>query len=145
LKPEEFFWQRLRVYPQLEARLRCGRLVRPVYARARLGYRTVTLVRSGLLLTGDATGYLNPILGDGILMALRSAEVASEVAEGAFARRDFSIRQLADYERRWRRARWPRVMIGRALIAMNHRQQIIDRLGHIASLRRMLLDTLMRP
>jgi flavin-dependent dehydrogenase len=145
MKPEAFFWQRLRGYPQLEARLRAARVVRPAYARARLGYRTVAIARSGLLLVGDATGYLNPILGDGILMALRSAELASEVAVQAFAHRDFSMKQLAVYERRWRWTRWPRVAIGRTLIAMHRRPQVVDRLGHVTSLRRMLLNTLMRP
>ncbi|HZB96515.1 MAG TPA: hypothetical protein VE268_11180, partial [Herpetosiphonaceae bacterium] len=145
LKPEAFFWQWLREYPQLEARLHAARIVRPPYARARLGYRTVAIARSGLLLVGDATGYLNPVLGDGILMALRSAELASEVAMKAFAHRDFSMKQLAVYERRWRRTRRPRVVIGRSLIAMYRRPQVINRLGHLTPLRRMLINTLMRP
>jgi flavin-dependent dehydrogenase len=145
LTPEEFFWRRLGSYPELEARLRAGRVVQPPYARARLGYRTTTLARDGLLLIGDAAGYLNPILGDGILMALCSAEIASEVAADAFDRGDFTKITLAQYERRWRRARWSRLALARALIAAHRYPALIDRLGHIAALRRLMIHALTRP
>ena len=145
LRPEEFFWSRLRSYPELEARLRLGELVRPAYARARLGYRTAHIAQSGLLLIGDAAGYLNPILGDGILMALRTAEIASEVAAGAFACGDFSTRQLQRYERRWRSARRARLWIGRTLITAHRYPWLVNRLGQIAPLRQILLRALMQP
>ncbi len=145
LKPEEFFWESLRAHPALESRLRSARIVRPPYARARLGYHTTAIARSGLLLVGDAAGYLNPILGDGILMALRSAAAAGDVAARAFERGNFSGAELQRYERRWRLVRRPRVAIGRALIAANGRQCLLGGLGHVASLRRLLLTILMRP
>ena len=142
---EEFFWGRLRSYPELETRLRAAHVVQPPYARARLGYRTTTIARDGLLLIGDAAGYLNPILGDGILMALRSAELASEVAARAFDGGDFTRRALGQYEWRWRRTRRGRLALARALIAANRYPALIDRLGHIASLRRLMIYALTRP
>ena len=145
LGPEAFFWWRLRGYPELEQRLRMGRIVRPLYARARLGYQAAHIARSGLLLVGDAAGYLNPILGDGILMALRSAGVAAEVAAGSFARGDFSASYLRRYQHRWRAERRSRLWITRALIAAHRRPALVDRLGHIPALRWLALNALTRP
>lgn len=144
LRPEEFFWQRLRAYPELEARLRAGQVVRPVWARSRLGYQTARIADGGLLLIGDAAGYLNPITGDGILMALRSAELADTVAAVAFARGDFSRRQLHRYELAWRAARRPRLWIGRALLTAHRSPALVSRLGQLAPCRRLLLRALMR-
>ena len=143
LTPEAFFWARLRAYPELEARLRAGRMIRPAYARARLGYRTRRVAQAGLLLVGDAAGYFNPILGDGILMALRSAELAGEVAADALAHADVSAQRLAAYDRRWKRARRLRLTIGHLLITAHRRPALAGTLGYIPSLRRLLLHALL--
>jgi flavin-dependent dehydrogenase len=144
LSPVDFFWQQLRGHPELERRLRSARVVRPAYARARLAYRTARIAWDGLLLVGDATGYLSPILGDGILTALRSAEVASKVAIDAFAQGDLSARALRRYQRHWRAEQRLRVWIARALLTAAHRPPIVDRFGHLTFCRRALLSALMR-
>ena len=144
LTPEAFFWERLRSYPELEARLRAGRIVRPVWSRARLGYQTASIARSGLLLIGDAAGYLNPLLGDGILMALRSAELAADVAATALARGDVSARELQRYEHAWRGARRVRLLVGRTLLLTHRSPAVINQLGHIAACRHLLFHELMR-
>ena len=143
LSPEAFFWERLRGYPELEARLRAGQVVRPAYARARLAYRSRQVVRAGLLLVGDAAGYFNPVLGDGILMALRSAELASDVAVDALRSGDVSARRLAPYAHRWARARHLRLALGRALVAAHGQPAMLNRLGQAALLRRMMLRALL--
>lgn len=145
LTPEAFFWSEAQAYPALEARLRAGTPVAPPYARARLAYGTASLSRAGLLLIGDAAGYLNPILGDGILAALRSAELAAAVAARAFSRGEFSRDVLGVYERRWRRERALHRAIGHLLIAGFGRPSLVDRIGHHTWLRRSLLGMLLRP
>ncbi len=145
LPPEAFFWNHLRACPPLHARLRQATIVAPPYARARLSYDSAQLARSGLLVIGDAAGYLNPILGDGILMALRSAELATSIAARAFECGDFSLSTLGAYDRGWRRARRVHRLIGHALIAAFQHPQLLDRLGHHSLLRRLLLGMLMRP
>ncbi len=144
LSPEAFFWQRLTGYPELLARLRAAKVVRPPYARARLSFKTSAIARNGLLLVGDAAGYLNPILGDGILLALRTAALASDAAAGAFERGDFSLRQLGRYERRLRVLQFGRAMVVRGLVALHARPIMLDRLGHVTAARQMMLRALMR-
>ncbi len=144
LRPEDFFWQCIADDPELTARLRAARQIRSPYARARLGYHITRIARGGLLLVGDAAGYLNPILGDGILMALRSAEVASTVAAGAFTGGGFGPAYLSRYEQQWRAARRVRGWIGRAIIATYRRPQVIDHLGRSAMLRHAAFAALVR-
>jgi flavin-dependent dehydrogenase len=47
-----------------------------------------------VLLVGDAAGFLDPFTGEGIYAALRSAEVAAEVAARAVAAGDMSAAAL---------------------------------------------------
>ncbi len=145
LRPEEFFWRCIADDPELTARLRAARQIRSPYARARLGYRVSRIAHGGLLLVGDAAGYLSPILGDGILMALRSAEVAATVAEGAFAGGGFRPTYLHQYERRWHAAQRVRGWIGRAIIGTYRHPRLIDQLGRSALVRRAAFTALARP
>ncbi len=50
-----------------------------------------------VLLTGDAAGFVDPFLGEGLYYALKSGEIAAEVAINAVERGDFSERSLHEY------------------------------------------------
>ena len=50
-----------------------------------------------VLLTGDAAGFVDPFLGEGIYYALKSGEIAADVAAGAVESGDFSERFLQEY------------------------------------------------
>jgi flavin-dependent dehydrogenase len=52
----------------------------------------------GLLLVGDATGFIDPFTGEGIYLSLRSSQLAAEVTESAFNQSNFSNRNLATYD-----------------------------------------------
>jgi flavin-dependent dehydrogenase len=52
----------------------------------------------GLLLVGDATGFIDPFTGEGIYLSLRSSQLAVGVVENAFDKSDFSSRQLQSYD-----------------------------------------------
>jgi geranylgeranyl reductase family protein len=56
----------------------------------------------GVLLAGDAGGFVNAYTGEGIYHAMVTGEHAAATAAEAVARGDASARALADYERRWR-------------------------------------------
>jgi geranylgeranyl reductase family protein len=77
----------------LETRLRADRLLGPRAARARRVTGAVTLGPlavdgrrpglPGLLLAGDAAGFVDPMTGDGLSFAMRGAELAADVALAA--------------------------------------------------------------
>ena len=50
-----------------------------------------------VLLTGDAAGFVDPFLGEGIYYAMKSGEIAADVAAGAVESGDFSERFLQEY------------------------------------------------
>src|SRR5262249_43114535 len=60
-------------------RVRDARRVGPVRALGPLAYDVLPPRDDGVVLVGDAGGYLDPFTGEGIYAALRSAELAAEV------------------------------------------------------------------
>ncbi len=65
-----------------------------------LGFSVCPPTVGGLVLVGDASGFIDPFTGEGIYLSLRSAEIAGEVIDACFKRNDFSKDALAVYERR---------------------------------------------
>jgi 2-polyprenyl-6-methoxyphenol hydroxylase-like FAD-dependent oxidoreductase len=88
--------------PGLGPRLRRARRAGPVRALGPLAYRVRPPRRAGVLLVGDALGFLDPFTGEGLHTALRSAELAAEVAHGALRAGDVTARALAPAHRRRR-------------------------------------------
>jgi geranylgeranyl reductase family protein len=94
-----------------------------------------TLCADRLILAGDAAGWVDPFLGEGLAYAIRSGQLAAEAALEASARGDLSRRGLAAYGRLCRREfgrdlesaltlsrvayRWPGLFI-RALASREH-------------------------
>jgi geranylgeranyl reductase family protein len=68
------------------------------------GARARNTFERGLLI-GEAAGLVDPISGEGIPLALESAEMAAEVLHAALVEGDCSERALSEYDRRWRE-RW---------------------------------------
>jgi len=89
-----YFDRVTRGLPGFRERLRHARRIGPVRALGPLGYRVAPPQTDGVLLVGDAAGFLDPFTGEGIYAALRSAEVAAEVAARAVAAGDMSAAAL---------------------------------------------------
>jgi flavin-dependent dehydrogenase len=70
----------------------------------------------GLMLVGDAGSLIHPISGEGVGYAMESGRLAAAFAHEAHARRDFSAKLLAGYERGLRRQRAREHLSGLALI-----------------------------
>lgn len=98
--PQAFFWQRLGAMPQLRKRFAHSHEVRPPFARVMFGYHVCPVAMDGLLLVGDAAGYVNPIFGDGMLRALRDGRAAAATVLAALDRGVASQHALAPYARR---------------------------------------------
>jgi flavin-dependent dehydrogenase len=74
--------------------LACGPF--DVWARSRVSDRAI--------LVGDAGGYLDPITGEGISLALQGAYWAAEVVDGALRQGDLSAARLRPYQTRLEQA-----------------------------------------
>ena len=83
-----------RALPGLRERLSGARRVGPVRALGPLAYRVAPPREDGVVLVGDAAGFLDPFTGEGIYAALRSAQIAAEVGSRAVRAGDVSAATL---------------------------------------------------
>jgi menaquinone-9 beta-reductase len=87
----------LQAAPGLSGRLGKGEVLPPVAARGPLGFRVDPVYRPGLLLLGDSAGFLDPITGEGMTLALKSVQAAVPIVRRALASGDVSDAILAPY------------------------------------------------
>ena len=78
-------------------RVRHARATYPVYFKPR------RCVADGVVFIGDAARVNEPVSGEGIYFAMKSALLAAETLDEAFGASDFSANRLHFYERRCRR------------------------------------------
>jgi flavin-dependent dehydrogenase len=82
-EPEALLLAALRRDPALAARFADARLVSAVAVLGPLAVDTTAAGVDGLLLAGDAAGFIDPMTGDGMHFAVRGAELAAAVALAA--------------------------------------------------------------
>lgn len=90
-----YFDRATRALPGLRDRLHDARRVGPVHALGPLAYDVLPPRDGGVVLVGDAGGFLDPFTGEGIYAALRSAEIAAEVGARAVKAGDVSAAALS--------------------------------------------------
>ena len=142
--PEAFFWWCIQAHPELKRRFAESRLVRRPYVRTQIGYHVPQVTFDGLVLVGDAAGYVNPLFGDGILRALTTAQQAAKTVIQALERGNCMRKALAQYEQQ----RAARRQIDRVLLrALDHGSAhlgLLEPFGRSEIVRRTLFATLMR-
>jgi flavin-dependent dehydrogenase len=84
--PEQLLRAAIRREPSLHDRFARARMVAPPVVLGPLAVDVRTAGAPGLLLAGDAAGFIDPITGDGLRFALRGAELAAETALEMLAR-----------------------------------------------------------
>jgi geranylgeranyl reductase family protein len=80
---EGFYRRTLALWPRLVERLGGAILLEPPRAVGPLALEARSVWAPGAMLTGDAAGFFDPFTGEGITLALRSAQWAAEVGTRA--------------------------------------------------------------
>ena len=101
--------------PALDARLAAGRRVTPFQSASQLTFRPRTHFDGDVCMVGDTAGMIAPLCGDGMAMALRSAELAAPRIDAFLDGRVPAEALRQDYERVWRREFGMRLRLGRWL------------------------------
>lgn len=83
--------------PGLGPRLANAEMVAPVRVAKEYSYRSSEVAGDGWVLVGDAFGFLDPLYSSGVLLALRSGEVAADAIEAALAAGDVSAERLGSW------------------------------------------------
>lgn len=107
--------------PQLRERFAGARRATPPVVLGPLAVDAVAPGAPGLLLAGDAAGFIDPMTGDGLRFAVRGGELAAQVAldalSGALADPHFRLARLRhrEFAAKWRFNRTLRALAGRGL------------------------------
>jgi flavin-dependent dehydrogenase len=94
---ERAYHEFLKSVPGLGHRIEDSEMVPPVGARGPLGFTVRPVWRPGLLLVGDSAGFLDPITGEGMTLALKCAQAAVPVVRQAFERGNWGPDTLGAY------------------------------------------------
>ena len=143
-----YFDRVTRGLPGFRERLRRARRIGPVRALGPLGYRVAPPRTDGVLLAGDAAGFLDPFTGEGIYAALRSAEVAAEVGARAVKAGDVSAaalrsshaRRATEFAAKTRLTVVLQRVIARRALSVAVTRLLAARPGHLARLMGVLGD-----
>ena len=122
---ESFYRSALsRRWPALAERLSTARLCERPRAIGPLALECLGVSRPGAVLVGDAAGFYDPFTGEGVTLALRTAELAAEAIDASLRSRTgrTTLPRLAGYERARERATRHKFRFNRVLqLAVTHR------------------------
>jgi len=113
----------LRKHPTVSEKLRHAKpLSSPTFHPIPVGGALNRTYADNVMVVGDAASQVKPTTGGGIVFGLACGRIAGETAAGAIRAGNYSEKQLADYERDWRR------LIGFDLRAMAYLRRLLYRL-----------------
>ena len=82
----------------VKERVSAGRRVTGYFATKDFSYRAKRLAGNGWVMIGDAFGFLDPLYSSGVLLALKSGELAADAICEGFEKNDVSAAQLGHWE-----------------------------------------------
>ena len=83
--------------PAVKQRVACGTRITGYFATKDYSYRATQAAGDGWVTVGDAFGFLDPLYSSGVLLALRSGEMAADAIAEGFQRNDLSATQLGKW------------------------------------------------
>jgi flavin-dependent dehydrogenase len=98
-QPEQIFQREIRQNPWIEKHLASGRQVGDYYLTSEFSYRSRYSATDGLVLLGDAFGFLDPVFSSGVMLAMKSGLLAADAAHEALQAHDMSAARFGEYSR----------------------------------------------
>lgn len=114
----------LKGLPHLRAVVACGQRTSAVLACGPFDVWARSRVADRAILVGDAGGYLDPLTGEGIALALQGAYWAAETVDDALRRDDLSGARLRPYHLRVEQALGSSRMLARALLGLVRHERL---------------------
>ena len=95
---EQIYFEEVDRCPGLAPRIARAKRVAPYRAAKEYSYRSKKAAGDGWVLIGDAFGFLDPLYSSGVLLALRSGQMAADAISDGLAKGDTSAAQLGRWE-----------------------------------------------
>jgi flavin-dependent dehydrogenase len=95
--PQAIFHREVENNVWVKQHLAVGQQFGPYRITGEYSYRSRHCAADGLILAGDAFAFLDPVFSSGVMMALRSGELAADAAHAALTDGDFSAARFTDY------------------------------------------------
>jgi len=131
--------------PALRERLAGAPALPYSVAYAPVGYRVPEIARDGLVLVGDAAGYLDPSTGRGIELALRTARLAADAIDRSLAARDYRAASFAPYLAGRRRELDGAVRALRLYLRLSRQRPLLDLFSYARPARALATRALVAP
>jgi flavin-dependent dehydrogenase len=97
--PGAIFQREISQNKWIEQHLAPGRCTGEYWLTAEYTFRSEYSAADGLVLVGDAFGFLDPVFSSGLMLALKSGVLAGDAIHRALVDRDFSAAQFGEYSR----------------------------------------------
>jgi flavin-dependent dehydrogenase len=94
---EQTYNEEVETCPAIKERVSIGRRSTGFFATKDYSYRSRQVAGEGWVLVGDAFGFLDPLYSSGVLLALKSGEMAADAIAEGLARGDVSASQLGKW------------------------------------------------
>jgi flavin-dependent dehydrogenase len=94
---EQVYNEELEACPAVKRRVSMGRRATGYFATKDYSYRSKEVAGAGWVLIGDAFGFLDPLYSSGVLLALKSGEMAADAIAEGLAKGDVSAAQLGKW------------------------------------------------
>jgi flavin-dependent dehydrogenase len=98
-EPRDIFNREVELNVWIKRHLACGVQVGQYYLTSEFSWRSRYCAADGLLLAGDAFGFLDPVFSSGVMLALKSGMLAADAIRAAFDAQDFSAERFTEYSR----------------------------------------------
>ena len=95
--PQAILERQIAVNPWVQAHLAPGQVDGPYRVTGDYSYTSRRCACDGLVLAGDALGFLDPVFSSGVFLALRSGELAAEAAADGLRAGDLTAGWFASY------------------------------------------------
>jgi flavin-dependent dehydrogenase len=100
---EQIFNEEVERCPAVKERIAKGRRVSRFFATKDYSYRASQAAGDGWVLVGDAFGFLDPLYSSGVLLALKSGQLAADAVTEGLAQGDTTGAQLGKWDPEFRR------------------------------------------
>jgi flavin-dependent dehydrogenase len=102
--PGQIFQREIGQNLWIKEHLEAGTQFGPYFLTSEYSYRSRYSAMDGLVLAGDAFGFLDPVFSSGLMLALKSGVAAADTIQAAWTDRDFSAARFAGYSAYMREA-----------------------------------------